>query len=219
MALAIGNKTVDLATPASTTRTFSHNGSTGANGYLFVVIAMSNPAISFTSVTYGGNAMSTLSVNTTSGTSSIWGIFYLANPPTGANNVVITFSVAQYNPVSTFAFSATGCAGTGSTSFLDTTTSPLSSSLSIATNSIIFGALLAGNSVSHVVELPTGTSRTLEYTSAINNYTSGALSATGLTSGSKSVTVSAGSNLAGNWFEIKEFASASNTNGNMLLVF
>ena len=218
MALEIGYKTVDLITPAGTTRTFSHNMSTGSNGYLFIVIAMPNPAMTFTSVTYGGNAMSSVSFNVTTVTNCVWGIFSLANPPTGANDVVITFSVAQYNPVSSFAFSATGCAGTGSTSFLDTTSSPLSSSLTISANSIIFGGLIAGNNVSHVIELPTGTSRTLEYTSSIYNYTSGALSATGLTSGSKSVTVSAGATLSGNWFEIKEFAAATPTQG-MLLMF
>lgn len=217
MALAIGNKTVDWTTPAATTRTFSHNGSVGANGYLFLVIAMSNPAMTFTSVTYGGNAMTSLSFNITSNTTSVWGIFYLANPPTGANNVVITFSTAQYNPVSTFAFSATGCDGPGNTVFTDTTTSPSSTTLTVSSNSMIFGGLLAGNNTGHVITLD-GSSRTLEYTSAINNYTSGALSLTGLTSGSKTVSVAAGANLAGNYFEIKEFAAATSTQG-MLLMF
>jgi hypothetical protein len=216
MALVIGNKTVDWATPAGTTRTFSHNMSTGPNGYLFVVIAMSDPAMTFTSVTYGGNAMTQLSFNITTTTSSVWGIFYLANPPTGANNVVTTFSIAQYNPVSTFAFSATGCAGAGNVQFNNTATSPNSSSITVSANSMIFGALLAGNSTGHIITLD-GSSRTLEYTSLINNYTSGAFSATGLTAGSKTVSVAAGSNVAGNYFEIKEF-TATSTQG-MLLMF
>lgn len=217
MAVAIGNKTVDLATPAGTTRTFSHNGSVGANGYLFLVIAMSDPAMTFTSVTYGGNAMTSLSFNITTNTTSVWGIFYLANPPTGANNVVITFSTAQYNPVSSFAFSATGCSGPGNTVFTDTTTTPSSTTISISANSMIWGGLIAVNGTGHAITLD-GSSRTLEYTNAINNSTSGALSATGLTAGVKNVSVAASSNLAGNYFEIKEFAAAASTQGMIMFM-
>jgi len=217
MALAIGNKTADLATPSATTRTFSHNMSTGTNGYLFVVIAMSD-TVTISSVTYAGTAMTLSSVVVTTGTNTRWAIYYLASPATGVNNVVETFSVAQYNPVSTFVFSATGCNGVGDIVSDDTSTSPNSTTISISANSMIFGALVAGNNVGHAITLD-GSSRSLEYTSAINNYTSGAFSATGLTSGVKNVSVAAGANLAGFYFEIKEFASASNTNGGMLLVF
>ena len=217
MALAIGNKTVDLTTPAGTTRTFSHNMSTGSNGYLFVVIATSDTA-TFTSVTYAGVAMTLASVVVTTSTNTRWAIYYLSAPSTGANNVVETYSTGQYNPVSTFAFSATGCNGIGDIVIDDTAASPNSTTISISANSMIWGGLVAGNGTGHVITLD-GSSRTLEYTNAINNSTSGALSATGLTAGVKNVSVAAGANLAGYYFEIKEFTSATNTNGNMLLVF
>lgn len=217
MAVAIGNKTVDLNTPSASTRTFSHNGSVGANGYLFVYVAMSN-AVSISGVTYNGVAMTQISNQTTANTLTIMAIYRLAAPATGANNVVVTFSAGQYNPVLSFAASATGSSGEGNIVFDDTSTSPNSTSITISTNSIIFGALVAGNGTGHVIELPTGTSRTLEFTSAINNSTSGAFSATGLTSGSKNVQVSAAANLAGLYLEIKEAVAAASTQGMMMFM-
>ena len=214
MALAIGNKTVELATPSATTRTFSHNMSTGSNGYLFIVLAMSN-STTFSGVTYGGVAMTLMSAFTTTVTNTNTNIYSLQNPPTGANNVVVTFGVAQYNPVSSFAFSATGCSGSTNYNFFQTTTSPNAGYLTVSANSLIFADLIAGNNVGHTITID-GSSRPLEYTSAINNYTSGAFSATGLTAGSKLVSLTAGAILAGNAFEITEFAAAT---GGLLMMF
>ena len=215
MALGLNNKTANIGTPSATTQTIPHVTTAGSNLQMSLTIAMGN-AVTVTGVTYNGVAMTLVDTNTATGLSTLIYLWKLASPSSGTNNIVITFSAAQYNPVSSYAISASGAAGVGNTIFDDTATSPNSTTLTVSTNSMIFGLLVAGNNTSHVITLD-GSSRTLEYTHNINNYTSGALSATGLTSGSKNVSVSAGANLAGYYYEIKEFAATS-TQG-MLLMF
>lgn len=216
MALAIGNKTADLATPAITTRTFSHNMSTGSNGYLFLIIATDSVS-SFSGVTYAGSAMTKLGEQTTTTTGDRWTFWGLAAPATGVNNVVITFLAAPFNPVSTLAVSVTGCAGGGNIVFDDTAASTNSTNITVSANSIILAGLIGGNNVGHVITLD-GSSRTLEFTHNINNYHSTALSATGLTAGSKSVSVAGNTDVAGYYLEIKEASSSVNSSAAFMLL-
>lgn len=217
MALNIATKTANIGTPSATTQTFAHVTNSGSNLEMSLTIAMSN-AVTVTGVTYNGVEMTLVDTNTTTTTAALIYLFKLTNPGVGTNNVVITFSSGQYNPVSSFAITASGGGGIGNTLFKDTAASPVSGNLTVSTNSMILGLLVAGNNVSHVITLD-GSSRALEYTHNINNYTSGALSATGLTSGSKTVSISAGANLGGYFYEIKEFSSVSTSKGNMMMMF
>jgi hypothetical protein len=89
--------------------------------------------------------------------------------------------------------------------FDDTALPPNSTNITVSSNSIILGAAAAGANVSKDITLD-GTSRTLEFTHSIYNYTYAAFSAAGLTAGSKAVSVSNSATVAGYYLEIKESA-------------
>lgn len=217
MALAIGNKTFDNTNPGAGTRTFSHNQNTGSNGYLYILIAC--PATTVSGVTYAGVSMTNVSTQTPGVYGTQWTFWKLAAPATGSNNVVITYSTGQFNPVSAFVVSTTGSSGSGSVVFDDTAASPNTSSITVAANSIVMAGLLAGNGVGHDITID-GSSRSLEFTHPINNSTSGAFSAV-LTSGSKTTSVSAATNTAGFYMEIQEAAGGSpfGDDGDFFLLF
>ena len=63
-----------------------------------------------------------------------------------------------------------------------------------------------------------GSSRTIEFTHNVNNYHSGALSATGLSSGSKTVSISGSTDCAGYYLEIKEAAATNNGAGFLMFM-
>lgn len=205
MALAIGNKTFDLNTPAATTRTFAHNQNVGADGYLYILVAC--PATTVTGVTYNGVSMTSADTPRTPGAyGTQWSFWKLSSPATGVNNVVVTFAAAQFNPVSTYVVSATNSSGSGNFFFDDTSTSPNTGNITVSANSIVMGALIAGNGVGHNITID-GSSRTLDFTHSINNFTSGALSAV-LTAGSKTTSVAANTSVTGYFMEIKEAVAA-----------
>ena len=204
MPLVKGNKTSDRRIPAASTYSFSHNQNTGSDGYLFVVIAC--PATTVSSVTYNGVGM-TLVQRRATGYSTDWTVWRLAAPATGANTVLVTMAGSNFNGVSTFVVSFTGCAGVGNTGYNGTAALPVTASVTISTNSMIIGAAIGGNNTTAYIEIPQGTSRTLEWNDNINNYTWGAVSPS-LTSGSK--TCQAGSTSTGIIMltEVKEVAAA-----------
>lgn len=202
MALAIGNKTYSLVTPGSLlTVTVSHTQNVGADGYLFVVLHM-NTSASVAGITYNGVAMTQFISVLPSTYSTTWQIWRLANPSTGSNNVVVTLASNQWNPLSLQIFSATGSAGVGSTFFDQTAASPNTGSISVSAGSIVWGGGLTGSAVSQVITID-GSSRPLDYTHNINNYTTGALSLP-LTAGSKTTSISGLTDVACNYFEILE---------------
>lgn len=71
--------------------TFSHDGGSGANRLLVLQIAELY-SVSTSSVTYNGTALTRLDFQADGGTTIKSEMWYLVNPPTGINNVVITFS-------------------------------------------------------------------------------------------------------------------------------
>lgn len=216
MALVIGNKTYDRNTPSSTTRTFSHTQNVGADGYLYILIAC--PATTVTGVTYNGVSMTNVGTQTPSVYGTQWTFWKLASPTTGANNVVVTFATAQYNPVSTYVVSTTGSAGNGNVFFDNTASSPNTGSITVSNNSVVMCGLMAGNGVGHVITVD-GSLRPLDFTHNINNYTSGALSAV-LTSGSKTTSIAGTTSVAGYFMEILEAGGGGSfVQGNMLLAF
>ena len=213
MPLVKGNTTSDRRVPSASTYSFSHNQNTGSDGYLFVVIAC--PATTVSSVTYGGVGM-TLVQRQSTGYSTDWTVWRLAAPLTGVNTVLVTMAGANFNGVSTFVVSFTGCAGVGNTAYNGTAANPVTTSVTISTNSMIIGAVLGGNSTTAYIQIPQGTGRTLEWNDNINNFTWGAVSPS-LTSGSKTCQ---GGSTATNIImltEVKEVAVVVNTQG--LLMF
>lgn len=173
MALVRGTTTQDRRIPSSTTYTISHNQNTGTDRYLFVVITC--PATSVSSVSYGGSAM-TLVQRRATPYSTDWTVWRLASPATGANNLVVNMSTSNFNGVSTFITSYTGCAGSGNVAYNGSQLLPITTGIAIQQNSMVIGSVLGGNSTNANIEIPIETVRTLLYTHNVNNWTWGSVS-------------------------------------------
>ncbi len=78
-----------------TTNTYSVNAGAGANRLLVVRIENGNAGVNPTMVWYGGTTLTTL--RTDADYSGIMGTYYLKAPPTGANNLVITYASGSCN--------------------------------------------------------------------------------------------------------------------------
>ena len=74
---------------ADSTVTFSHTCGTLTGGILFVWVAWATTASTITGITYGGVSMTQAVHQPSNRACDIW---YLINPPSGANNVVISGS-------------------------------------------------------------------------------------------------------------------------------
>jgi hypothetical protein len=215
MALTIGNKTTSITTPVISTVTFSHNNGGGTGNYLFLLVC-TDLSSTYSGVTYNGVSMTQLDERTTTSTTERWAFYRLASPASGANNVVVTFGATPYNPVSVFVVSMSQCAGEGNIVFDDTAVSPNSTSITVSANSIILGAAVAGVNTGKDITLD-GSSRSLEYTHNVYNYTYAAFSASGLTAGSKTVSVSNTASVGGYYLEIKEAAAVSTGSSNFFI--
>lgn len=189
MALAIGNKTQSNANPNGTTQTLAHNQNTGSNIGLLVVVTMSN-SVDFSGCTYGGVAM-TLARNTLfSAESQRQAAYYLANPATGSNNIVVSFTGSQFNSTSIFAVSFTGADGIDTSNSNTSVSTPNSQSLTIVTNSVIYTSGISSNAQNTGYDIG-GSTRTFEFSHNTNIQVRGCLSATGLSAGSQNVTTKA----------------------------
>ena len=208
MALTIGNKTNSTANPgAATTATFSHTQDTGANGYLIVLTALSAGGANESGVTYGGQAMTLLDTRTTTGTTMRMKAWGLANPPTGANNVVITWVSGPFNPYNAQAYSFTGSSGFGNVGFSDNSGPPnTTATVTVSANSVIIGHAAAGTAGTNVTI--DSSSRTIDFNNNCNNFIFGGISATGLTSGSKTSSFNSSAQTAVILYEIKESSGA-----------
>ena len=215
MALSIGNRTQDVSTPAATTRSFSHTHNVGADGHLFFKLGMA-AVVDVNDVTYNGVSLTKVSDNTVGTYSAYWEIWHLDSPATGSNILEVTFSSAQWNPVSIEVISATGCSGIGNITFDDTATSPNASTLVISQNSAVVGGIYAGNQTALNIEID-GVSRTLDYTHSVSNVTAGAI-ATGLSAGTINNQVSNVTNVAGLFYEILEATAAGGASGSWMMI-
>jgi hypothetical protein len=103
MAIAYDNQTNGEAGSVDTV-TWSHTTS-GSDRFLLVHVSQ-NDIESVSSVTYGGVALTQIGSGVTNGGRSL-ALYYLANPATGANDVVVTFGGTSAN-VRCYALSYTG---------------------------------------------------------------------------------------------------------------
>jgi hypothetical protein len=207
MAIAIGNKSNDLRTLSGTSSfSFAHTQDTGTDRHLLVMIAYPS-ANTLTGVTYNSVAMTLVDSQTTSTTSDDWSIWELSNPTTGTNNVTLTFSAGVFDPVSSEAISFTGCSGAGVTGFTDTGGPPRSTSLTIAANSVIVCAGIAGAAGTAVTIA--GSSRTIDWNNNIFNYHFGGVSALGLSAGATTCEVNSSASCAVLAVELQEAGGAT----------
>ena len=183
MPLVEGTFTGDRRIPSASSYSFSHNQNTGSGGCLVIIIA--SPAVSVSSVTYGGQSLTNVRQDSTS-YSTFWSVWRLLSPPTGVNTVQVNLSSANYNGVSTVCYSFTGCSGVGNTSLNNSQAVNQTTSVSILTNSMIIGSVISGNATSAYIAIPQGTNRTIDWNHNINNSTWGGISPS-LTSGSKTI--------------------------------
>lgn len=220
MALIIGNKTPFVQTPTwpSTSLTKAHTQNTGADGFLFVSFIMDNGE-TFTGCKYGGQTMGLIKTQNFGGLQQRWACYGLLNPPTGNNNIVVTFNSAQFTPVSMFATSFTGSSGAGNFATNGASTTPHSRTLSVSSGSCIYATGISNNAFTGI-DID-GSPRTLEFQHNTNKQVSGALSLVGLSSGSISVVTKVTSNSVSNSrVEIKEAsAPPSGNSGNFLMMF
>lgn len=224
MALAIGNKTPFIQTPLSpwTSLTKAHTHNTGADGFLFVSFVMSNGGgtRNYSGCTYGGQAMTSIKIQNFGGLQQRWGCFGLLNPPTGNNDIVVTFNGTVFTPVSMFAVSFTGSSGAGLFATNGASSTPNSKTLTVSAGSCIYALGISNNAFTGI-DID-GSARPLEFQHNTNKQTSGALSLIPLSAGSTSVVTKVTfSSVSNSRVEIKESSTPppSTNDGNFLLMF
>ena len=217
MGLIEGNITTDRRVPSGSNYSFSHTQDSGSDGHLVIIIA--SPAVAVSTVTYGGQPMTEVREDNTS-YSTYWSVWELDAPPTGSNTVSVTLNSGSWNGISTVCYSFTGCDGVGNTSLNNTQSVNQTTSVVISNNSMIIGSVISGNATSAYIEIPDGTSRTLDWNHNINNYTFGGISPT-LSSGSKTIQGGSTANSIIMAVEVLEkvVVSAGKKEGNFFLVF
>lgn len=137
--------------------TFSHT--CASNAVLLVAVYVETASASISSVTYNGVAMTLQQAGTAGNDGSTLNIYKLTNPASGANNVVVTFS----GNCNSHAISASFIGASGTfTSTSNTGTysgSPLrfSSSISSATDRIVFAVSGINNGINSQVSVVVGT--------------------------------------------------------------
>lgn len=215
MALTAGSQTNSNLNPGGSTQTLAHNHSGGVDGLLLVTIAMAN-TVSVTGMTYNGVAMTQIRQDVSTGISSRYASYYLLSPSTGSNNIVISFSGAQWSPTAIFAASFSGSGGIGNSGFNDLSATPHSQNLTISAGSIIFamGNSTFAQSFGYVIDGVTLTNVGNGFN--INNQVEAAYSSAISTAGSKPVNTVADAGTITNFrVEIQESAGPAPTRRRM----
>jgi hypothetical protein len=206
MSLTIINKIASNLPPNASSQTLSYNNQTGT--FLFVVVCMAD-SVDFTTGTYGGDSMTKSITRYYPSTGQRVAIFTIFNPKANTNNIVINFDGSQTNNTSIYAASWTNSSGLGNDANNGLVTSPNSQTLTVSTNSRIYlmGESSAAQSFNYDID---GSSRTPEFNghsigSGGTVILEGALSAAGLSSGSKTCVTKADAGTVTNLrFEIQE---------------
>ena len=128
-----------------------NSGSTGSDRILMVGISYRNNATgtpTVSSVTYGGQTLTQVGGAAT-GTSGQMYIFSLLNPPTGANNLVVTWSAALSEGAVVGAVTYAGVSQAAPTGFVSATGSSTTPSVTVTsgTGQLVFG-VVAGRTTS-----------------------------------------------------------------------
>lgn len=210
MAIAIGNKTQSNQIPNGSSQTLAHNQNTGSNRGLLVVVTMAS-TVNFSSATYGGVSMTLVQNVLFSSEGQRQAAYYIADPLTGSNNIVINFTGSQFNSTSIFAVSFTGADGIDVFGSNIGASTPNSQSLTILANSIIYASGLSSNEQNTQYSIG-GSSRPFEFSHNTNIQCRGALSATALSAGATNVTTYADfANVTNFRVAVKEYLAPATT--------
>lgn len=208
MPITIGNKTESNANPNGASQTLAHNMSTGANGGLLVVITMAS-TVDFVSATYAGVSMTLVRNSLEASEGQRVAAYYLQNPATGVNNIVINFNGSQFNTTSIFAVSFTNVGGIDTSAYTASSNTPSSQTLTILANSVIYATGISGNAQNTGYDIG-GSTRPFEFAHNSNKQVRGALSLTNLTGGVTNVTTKADFGNVSNFrVAVKEFVAAT----------
>jgi hypothetical protein len=146
----------------------------GASNALFVILAKYNTGTEVSAMTYGGNALAQVTNSPVKNESNVDQVmvWYLANPPTGANTLAITDSATGEVAVGVVPFSGCHVSGTPhstpQTAVSDNTTTPTSIVVSSAAGEIVIdfqavrhlatnGTITAGGGQTEIIDMDTGT--------------------------------------------------------------
>ena len=172
-----GNVTNANPTPGANFKTQSHNHNTGDDGLIIAQFTMSNSR-NYSGCTYGGQAMTQLYQINRSGLSQRMAFFYLENPPTGSNNLVVSFSGSQWNPISLHIRSFTNSGGVGASTRTGGQSTPNNGSLTVEDDSLIMITSCSINAITSQ-QIPQGTNRTYTQHNTNRQVATGAISADG----------------------------------------
>lgn len=213
MALTIGNISNNITNPSGGSVTFSHTQNTGTNGYIYVYINMGNAEPAPTGVTYNGVSMTL--VNTSSGDSSFNiknYLYQLANPATGSNSVVVSFTAfTMYANVYTKVISTTGSAGIGNYTWSNVTSTTATLNLaSVGTGSTVFATMYNNNNLTQTITI-NGTAYTTPFENKFTRFSVDVSTQykENVTNGNASGTVNTVDVVSGYAFEIKAAADAA----------
>lgn len=170
-----GNVTNANPTPGASSKTQAHTHNTGDDGLIIAQFTMSN-ARTYSGCTYGGQAMTQLYQINRSGLSQRMAFFYLENPPTGSNNLVVSFSGSQWNPISLHIRSFTNSGGVGASLRTGGQSTPNTQSLTVEDDSLI---MITSSSINAITsqQIPQGTNRTYTQHNTNRQVATGAISA------------------------------------------
>lgn len=184
MAVALGNESEYYAIPNGSSFTHAHTHNTGSDGLLVISIAMAN-TVRYDTATYGGQTLTFLTDVNRSGLGIRILQAYLDSPPTGSNNLVVTFKnnsnnnpASQFNFTNCYIISYTG-ADIGNTLTLGGASDPRSGTLTgVSAGSYVYSrSVSAGATQSIEIDGTVRSGGSLKPNNRnINKITSGALS-------------------------------------------
>lgn len=213
-----GNTTSANPTPGANSKTQAHTHNTGSDGLIIAQFTMSNTR-TYTYCTYGGQAMTELYQINRGGLSQRMAFFYLENPPTGNNNLVVGFNGSQWNPISIHIRSFTNSGGVGASARTGGQSTPNTQSLTVEEDSLIMITSCSINAIS-TQQIPTGTNRTFTTHNTNRQVGTGAISAdVGHSAGSVSIRgTSTFGSVTLDRTEIKGLSSSSTAGSDFFLI-
>ena len=208
-----GNTTNSSATPGANFKNYTHTQNTGDDGLIVVQLSMTNNR-SFTTATYGGQAMTQLYTISRGGLGQRMAFYYLENPPTGSNTLRVNFNNSVWNGVSVHIRSFTDSGGVGASTRTGGQSSPHNGTLTVEEDSLIMITSCCVN-VILTQQIPTGTNRTFTTHNVNRQVATGAISADGgHSAGTINVrATSASGNLTLDRTEIKGLGGSVDTSG------
>jgi hypothetical protein len=170
-----GNTTNANPTPGASSKTQAHTHNTGDDGLIIAQFTMSNTR-TYSGCTYGGQAMTELYQINRSGLGQRMCFYYLENPPTGNNDLVVSFSGSQWNPISIHIRSFTGSGGVGASARSGASSTPNTKDLTVEEDSLI---MITSCSINAILtqQIPQGTNRTFTTHNTNRQVATGAISA------------------------------------------